>query len=242
MLRKVYSECDHVFVPSEKAKKILVDELGISASKVSVIYNGFDENLFKPIDKMVARQMLSLPQHKKILLNVAALVPVKGHKYLLKAMSIVSRARDDVVLVIIGDGALRKELERDVDALGLKDKVIIAGPKPHKEIPLWMNAADVFVLSSISEGNPTVMFEALSVGLPFVGTSVGGIPEIIKHGEYGLLAKPRDAEDLASKIIEALDTKWDRTKIIEYAKQFSWSNIARKVLNVYNNLIEHNQT
>lgn len=76
-----------------------------------------------------------------------------------------------------------------------------------------MNACDVFILPSLSEGNPTVMFECLGCGKPFVGTKVGGIPEIINSEDYSLLCEPANPKELAEKILIALDKGWDNEKI-----------------------------
>ena len=73
----------------------------------------------------------------------------------------------------------------------------------------------------MGEGNPTVMFECLGCGKPFIGTKVGGIPEIIVSDDYGLLCEPANSEDLAEKILIALDKEWDEEKIRNYAKQFT---------------------
>ena len=95
------------------------------------------------------------------------------------------------------------------------------------------NVADLFVLPSLFEGNPTVMFEALGVGLPFIGTNVGGIPEIIISDEYGLLCEPANPKDLAENIMIGLNKEWNREKIMEYANQFTWENIANKTREIY---------
>lgn len=85
----------------------------------------------------------------------------------------------------------------------------LLGLKPYNELPLWMNAADIIFLPSINEGNPSVMFEAFGVGLPFIGTKVGGIPEVIISEDYGLLVESSNPTDLTEKIITALNKKWD---------------------------------
>lgn len=211
-----------------------IKELVAQRTNVYYVPNGFDKRKFYPISPTMARKKLNLPQNKKILLNVANMYsPVKGHKILLDAFSKVTKQRNDVLLVLVGDGRLRSQIEATIRNKGLRDKVILAGAKSHDEIPLWMNAADLFVLPSLSEGNPTVMFEALGVGLPFVGTAVGGVPEIITSEDYGLLCKPGDPQDLAEKILIALDKEWNREKIIKYAEQFTWGNIARQILKIY---------
>ena len=178
-----------------------------------------------------------MPLNKKIILNVANLVPIKGHRYLIEAMKNIIKVRDDAMLIIVGDGPLKKELENQIKKLGLDEYIKLVGAKPHDKIPVWMNAADLFVLPSLSEGNPTVMFEALGVGLSFVGTAVGGVPEIITSEDYGLLCPPADPECLAKKILIALEKDWDREKIRKYAEQFTWEEIARKTFEVYNGIV-----
>jgi len=224
---------NHIITVSNSNKEILLEKLNIPKDKISVIPNGFDPKLFHPMDQTLARKKLGLPLDKKIILNVASLVPIKGHEYLIQAMKKVVRQRKDVLLVIVGEGQLRGKLQQVVTQLELDKYVKFVGARPHHEIPLWMNAADIFVLPSLSEGNPTVMFEALGVGLPFVGTAVGGVPEIITSEDYGLLCEPANPKNLAEKILIALEKEWDREKIRKYAGQFTWKKIANKILEIY---------
>ena len=232
------NQTNHVITVSQSNKKILVEKLGVSENKLYVIPNGFNSKSFYPIiDKTNVKQKLNLPLDKKIVLNVANLHPVKGQRYLIEAVKEIVKHREDVLYIIIGDGMLRKDLKAQIKKLGLENYVKLAGPKPHDEIPLWMNTADLFVLPSLSEGNPTVMFEALGAGLPFVGTRVGGVPEIINSEDYGLLCESANPKDLAEKILIGLDKEWDREKILEYAKQFTWENIAKEIMEIYNKLL-----
>jgi len=224
---------NHVITVSGSNLRILTEKLGVPKERVSLIPNGFDGDLFRPMPREEVRAKLDLPREREIILTVGNLVPVKGHEYLIRAAERVVKERPNVLFVIVGSGPLRRKLESLVESLNLKGYFHFAGPRPHNEIPLWMNAADVFVLPSLSEGNPTVMFEALGVGLPFIGTTVGGVPEIIISDDYGLLCPPKDPECLAEKILIALDEEWDREKIRKYAEQFMWENISKKILGVY---------
>ncbi len=238
IIKNTLSAADHIITVSRKNLNILTSQLGIPTNKISIIPNGFSASLFKQINKTLARKKLNLPLDRKIILNVASLVPVKGHEYLIQAMGKIVRQRKNVLLVIVGDGSLKTKLRQMVKRLGLDEYVVFAGAKPHSEVPLWMNAADLFVLPSLSEGNPTVMFEALGVGLPFVGTAVGGVPEVITSEDYGLLCPPKDPDCLAEKILIALDKEWDRKKIKKYAEQFTWGKIAKQVLKIYERVLE----
>lgn len=233
-VKRTLESADHVITVSKSNFKTIVKKIGIPENSISVIPNGYDSNLFKPMDKLISRKKLNLPHDRTIILNVANLVPIKGHRYLIEAIKVVANNRDDILLVIVGDGILKKDLEKLIEKQKLNDHIQLVGAKPHQEIPLWMNACDIFVLPSLSEGTPTVMFEALGCGKPFIGTKVGGIPEIITSEKYGLIVEPASSEDLAEKILSALNMDWNAAEILQYAKQFTWGSIAKQIVNVYN--------
>jgi len=155
-----------------------IEKLNVE-TPVKVLLNGFRNDLFYPRDSNECKKALNLPFGKKIILTVGNLFEVKGHKYLIEAMQKVIKHRKDVLCIIVGSGKLKGKLERQIRKAALEDHVKLVGGRPHDEIPIWMNACDLFVLPSLSEGNPTVMFECLGCGKPFVGTKVGGEPEII---------------------------------------------------------------
>ncbi len=239
---------DKVFINTwSKADEIVrVKESDVSAfgrvhiplQNIVAIPNGYDSKKFHPIDAQKCRMTLNLPQDKKLILNVGNLYDeVKGHKYLIEAIPKIVTLREDILCVIVGAGKLRTALERQIRSLGLEDYIMLAGGKPHDEIPLWMNACDLFVLPSLNEGNPTVLPEALGCGKPFVGTRVGGVPEVIASDDYGLLVDPADPEDLAEKILVALDREWDREAILAYAERFTWENIAKEIMGVYEQVL-----
>lgn len=203
-----------------------------------VIPNGFRPNLFYPKNLEECKKILELPSGKKIILTVGNLVEIKGHKYLIGAMNEVVKHRKDVLCIIVGSGKLKSELTKQIKKSKLEDYVKLVGGKPHYEIPIWMNACDVFVLPSLNEGNPTVMFECLGCGKPFIGTKVGGEPEVITSEDYGYLTEPADPEEFAEKILIGLDREWDYEKISEYAEQFTWENTAEKTLDVYESVLK----
>jgi len=207
--------------------------------RVFSIPNGFSSS-FHRIDTMVARERLGLPQEVKILFTLGVLIKRKGFNFLIDAMEQICRHREDVLCYIGGAGEEKDNLQRQINKLQLGEKVHLLGLVPNDDLPLWMNACDLFVLPSLGEGNPTVMFEALGCGKPFIGTRVGGVPEIITSEVYGLLVEPADASDLAEKITMALNREWDREKILVYAQQFTWENIAKNIVDVYALVLESN--
>ena len=236
LARYVLSKADQVITVSQFNAKILLS-LGVSSKKLRVIYNGYDEQIFRPISLQEARKKLGLPLKKKILLSVGNLVNIKGHSYLVDAMSIILKKRSDVILIIVGSGRLEIKLRNAINRLGLNKKILLVGSKPHEEIPIWMNASDIFVLPSLSEGFPTVIPEAMACGKPIIGTKVGGVPEAIFHQDLGILVNPRNPEVLASAILEVLDKKWKPEIILHHAKRYSWNNLVKQILDVYREVL-----
>lgn len=205
------------------------------------IPNGYNDEVFKKMSKELCRKKLSLPENKKIIINIANyIVPHKNQINLLKSFKEVLKKRNDIILFLIGnDAGDQKRIERKIRELSLERSVVITGARPHSEIPLWMNAADLFVLPSYEEGNPTVMFEALGCGLPYVGTDVGGVGEIINCDDYGLIYKsPNDYVKLSKLIEKALKKDWDRYRIMKYSREFTWENLCKKIKNHYVELLK----
>ena len=214
-----------------------IEKLNVE-TPVKVLPNGFRNDLFYPRDSNECKKTLNLVFGKKIILTAGNLVKIKGHKYLIEAIQKIVKRRKDVLCIIVGGGELKGKLERQIRKAGLENHVKLVGGRPHDEIPIWMNACDLFVLPSLNEGNPTVMFECLGCGTPFVGTKVGGIPEIITSEDYGLLCEPANTEELAEKILTALDKEWDEENILRYTERFMWENIAGEIWRVYKEVLK----
>ncbi len=201
------------------------------------IPNGFNPRTFFAMDRSKALEILNLPKDRKIIFTFSNLIERKGFQYLIDSMNEIVKVRKDVLCFIGGSGLMKRKLEAKIQNLELQEYIKLIGYVPDDSINYWLNAADLFVLPSLSEGNPTVMFEALGTGLPFVGTRVGGVPEIITSEDYGLLCEPANPKDLAEKILIGLNKEWDREKILKYAQQFTWEKIAKETMGIYNELL-----
>ena len=205
--------------------------------RVYSIPNGFSP-AFHPIDTAVARERLGLPGDVKIVFSLGNLIQRKGFNYLIDAMEQICNQRDDVFCFIGGAGPERGSLQVQIDRLHLGEKVKLLGSVPSDILPLWMNACDLFVLPSLSESFGVVQIEALACGKPVVSARNRGSEEVVISDEYGLLVDPADPEDLAEKILVALDREWDRDAILEYAQRYTWENIAKKIMGVYTQILE----
>jgi len=231
--RNILKQADKIITTSRRNYNIITEKLDIPKKKIKIIKNGFNEKLFHPIKKEMARDKLLLPKNVKIILSIGNITEIKGHKYLIEAMNKIVLTRKNVLCIIIGKGSKLK-LERLVEKLDLANYVVINDNKSHEEIPLWINACDIFVLPSLDEGSPTVIPEALGCGKPVVATRVGGVPEIIQNKDIGLLVEKQDPESLSEGIQLAFKKRWDSEKIVGYAKQsYTWQQISRDILKVY---------
>jgi glycosyltransferase involved in cell wall biosynthesis len=180
-----------------------VAELGASADRVRVIYNGVNTSLFCPGDMLEARVRLGIDLKSLTVLFIGNLVHVKGLDILLDACGLLRNEGVEFTMYFIGQGEMRAALERQAAALGLANRIRMVGVKPHRELPDWFRAADIFVLPSRSEGVPNVLLEASACGTPYVASRVGGIPEIAHLGR-GELVPPEDFRALAAQMKQYL--------------------------------------
>jgi glycosyltransferase involved in cell wall biosynthesis len=173
--------------------------LGVDESRILVNYDGVDLSIFCPGSKAEARAKVGLSDGPPVVLFAGNLTPVKAIDVLLKAAQVLVREGSAIRLVLIGEGPLRPELERQAKDLGIADQVRFVGSLPWVELPDWYRSADVFCLPSHSEGVPTVLLEASACGTPWVASQVGGIPEIADIGISQLVA-PNRPEALADAL------------------------------------------
>ena len=219
--------CDQVLAVSKALKRDIVEELRVPAQRVTVIPNGIEEDRFYPRDRNETRAALQLDREQQIVICVARLEPVKGVGTLIRAFARLVGGNQR--LVIIGDGAEMTHLRKLIEELGESERISLVGAKPHDEIPLWINAADLVVLSSISEGWPNVLMESFACGKPVVATRVGGVPEIVNSPSLGILADPGDVDDLARAIEGGLVRSWDSDTIRARIRGRSWAVVAEEL-------------
>lgn len=235
--------CDKMVAVSDKLRKRMLSVVK-GLNDISIIYNGADSDKFKPMPKEIAKRALGIDETNKIIMFIGNLIPVKGVNYLLEAFAQFMKDYRiaDAALYIIGDGREREYLTSLAGSLDIKEKVFFLGRKPHVEIPLWLNIADILVLPSISEGFPTIIPEAMMSGVPIVASNVGGISEIITSGETGILTEPGDIEHITKGIKFLLDDSMTRKKIIisamEKSQKYTWENNALEYMKVYGKLLD----
>lgn len=232
---------DKVVAVSDQLQTRLIEQVHFPASKVLTIVNGINTDQFAPRPEQPGlRQSLSIPDNAKIVGTVGRLQEVKDHLSFIKAFELVNQRLPNTVLMLVGDGSLRPQLEAYVADHNLKGRVIFAGLR--QDIPEMLNLLDLFVLSSLSEGTCVSLLEAMASGLPAVVTDVGGNPSIVTHGVNGLVVEPRDIEQLANAIVELLTDEPRYARMSENARQrmvadFSSRRMMEKYNEIYSDLL-----
>lgn len=215
-----------VFAVSEALKNDIV-RLGVDASHVVVIPNGIDIEKFPLRSRATARQLTGLPPDGRFVVCVSRLSQEKGVDVLLDAAARMSTRAARIV--IVGDGPDESALRARVQRLGIADRVIFAGARPHDEVPAWISSADVAVLSSRKEGYPNALVEYLACGRPAVATRVGGVPEILTSETLGIMVPPEDPDALAQALDVALARSWDENAIAEVGRARDWNAVAADI-------------
>ncbi len=176
---------------------------GFPRHKMSVIDNGIQLDRYRPADDRAAiRTRLQLDPARRYIGNIARFHPVKDQAMLLHAFAAVAAARADVNLLLVGDGALRGDLEELVRSLGLESRVHFLGIRA--DVPEILRALDVFALTSLSEAASLTLLEAMASAVPVVVTAVGGNPELVRHGVDGLHVPRGDAGATACALLQIL--------------------------------------
>jgi len=219
--------------------KATAKKMPLISSRIKVIYNGIES--FRTIPKVSARKKLC-PQnkHKIWIGTIAELHPNKGLDILIKSFDRFWTKNKDASLVIVGDGVWREKIEKQIEKLGLNDRVFLTGNI--EGASTYLKAFDLFVLASRTEAMPYVILEAGMANVPIIATSVGGVPEIITSLENGILVRSENYQELAnalqyavehSKEMKAMSKKLHK-KVNE---EFSQKNSMRSIIKEYEKFI-----
>ncbi len=242
LLNKVLDYAD-IIIATTKAYADESKFLRRYKDKITLIPNGINISEFKiGASKEECRNKLGLSVDKKIILFLGSLVPYKGPDILLKAFSTMKKEIPDVELVFAGRGAMQDKLEKLSNKLNIEKNVKFAGFVEEDLKPFYYKAADIFCLPSTNMGESfgIVNLEAMACGIPIISSKLGGIPDIVKDMENGMLVKPGDPESLADALLFLLENEDIRKKMgndgRKKVEEYSWEKIAEKTEKIYEKL------
>jgi glycosyltransferase involved in cell wall biosynthesis len=181
--------------------------------------------------------------------SLARLYVTKGLAYMLEAIVKVRRVHPTTVFHVHGEGPLREELLAYASELGLDGNQIFVGAfTDRKDLSRIMAQTDIFAMSSVLEGQPLSLVEAMAYACPIVATTVGGIPELIKDSVNGLLCQPRDPDSLASKICMLIEDPELRTRLGREARKsyeagpFQAAAVCNRFNSIYHDALRQDQS
>jgi glycosyltransferase involved in cell wall biosynthesis len=233
----------HFAAVSNSVREYLMKYGNIRDDRITVIYNGIDtqRNQGKVVSSKTGfRERIGLASSDYVVTSVGRLIPEKGFNHLIREFKIFSGKNTNAKLVICGIGPCADELKKQVNSLGIGNRIVFLDNK--QDLPELFNASDCFVLSSRKEGFGLVLLEAMMSGLPVIGSNAGGIPEIVSNEVDGLIFNLRISGDLAhaldrlysDKNLSTFLANAGRKKALE---QFNVSVTSKKYEELYRTLL-----
>jgi glycosyltransferase involved in cell wall biosynthesis len=203
--RLLRGRTDGAIAVSHSTREFLVKERFVPAERVRLIWNGAPLDEFAPVPRERAwrvRRELGLAEDALVVGTIGRLNAQKGHRFLVDAATRVLSRFPTARVLIAGDGDLMGALREQAASLGLEGRVVLAGHRT--DVPDLLGALDVFCISSLYEGTPLALFEAMASGKAIVSTSVDGCREVLEDGVTAVLVPPSDAAALASALERVL--------------------------------------
>lgn len=239
---------DRVIVVSELVKHEIVDRLKVTnSSKCVVVPLGFELDRFLACEghRGLFRKELGVAPDTLLVGIVGRLVPIKNHAIFLKAAKIIlyKSADKNIKFVIIGDGECAIELKKEAERQGFEDKVIFTGWK--RDLVSVYADLDIVALTSLNEGTPVSIIEAMACAKPVVATDVGGVGDVVTDGRSGFLVKSNDADGLADRLIELLADKGKRERFGLCGREsvrtkYSKSRLVEDIEKLYDECLKEN--
>lgn len=214
------SNADKVITVS-RALKEKMHGFGVLDSRVTVVYNGVDKQLFYP-------EAVNPQEH--YLLYVGNLKSDKGVLDLIEAYNRYRQNGGKQRLKVIGAGAEANRMQGMIAQYQLQDEIDMLGAMPHDRVAQYLRSADALVLPSYHEGVPNVLLESAACGIPVLATGVGGIPEIVLEGKTGILVEPGNIDQLANGMMQVTERSlWHSEDIVTHAQNYDWAKNIQQV-------------
>jgi len=224
------------FICASEAIRHMLIEQGVAPTDAITVHEGIDLAHVDAAPPVNVHEMFWLPHKAPLVGNIGALVPHKGQRYLIEAATMVVREVPDARFLILGEGELKAALEKQIAEAALNKHVLLAGFRP--DVLSILKGFDLFVMPSVTEGLGTSLLDGMACAKPIVASRVGGIPEVVRHGETGLLVPPKDSRDLAASIIRllldpALAARFAQAGLARVREKFSLERMVDGTLAVY---------
>ena len=243
-----YKYCDRIVSVTDKLRDEIVRLYSIPQDKIFVINNGANTDLFKPMDQEQAKKELGLENSKKYICFVGHLAAWQGVEFLIYASPLILEKHPEVRFLVVGDGVMKNKLLKITSELRLSDKFIFTGRVPYESVPLYINASEICVAPFIKRRNSKIglsalkTYEYLACGKPMVASSIPGVKDLIEFSGGGITVNPENPGELATAILGLISDESTRAILGEKGRKYvvenhSWNSVARKILEVCNDII-----
>lgn len=235
-IRKAFRQADKILTPGPHLQKLAKEKLGVIAT---VIPNAIDQSeIFEAESELKQRY-----EGKYVILSVSRLLGSKGIDLNIQAIHDLQAKFDHLHYIIVGDGPEKERLQQLVVDLAIEDSVEFVGWQPHNKAMEYMSICDIFSLPSWQETFGLVYLEAMAHGKPIIGCRGQGVDGIVKEGETGLLAKPKDIDSLVEALNFLLDHPKEAHAMGELARKlvlenYTWEKSAEKTIRVYEEVLD----
>lgn len=235
-----------VIAVTPRIKEVLVAEYSIETDKITIIPNGANVDLFKPMDTNQARRQLNLSGTDYFVTFIGMLAAWQGVEYLIRSAPYILKGYPEGKFLIVGDGPMKEELIKVAKNIGVSDSIIFTGMFPYDKVPLYINASDVCVVPKkpmASGYSPLKLYEYMACEKPVVATRTGGF-EILEDNNAGLLVNPENLQEFAEAIIKLLQDPELRKQMGDNGRKYvvenhSWESVARRVGEVCQQALEN---
>lgn len=222
-----------IIVPSLYVKNI-VSQWGVKQDRINVVYNAPKEAAALNLSKEEAKEKIGAKGD--IIVSIGRLAPEKGFDTIISVLPDLLIENSDFKLLVVGEGEKRRDLELKIQELNLSNSVVMTGQVPSQDIPLYLKAADIFILDSQGEGLSHVILEAMQMGTPIIASRHGGNIELIEDSFNGFLVEYNNHNELTEAILELWQDKELQQKFVrnsyEKIKSFNWNDLVEKTLTI----------
>lgn len=243
IFRYLIRSVDSIVTVTPGIRREIIKKYDVQSNRISVIENGANVNLFRPMDQKICREKLGLNKKAKYVCFVGNLAPWQGIEYLIKSSSLIVEKEANARFIIIGYGVIDETLRGMVNDINMSDRFLFTGRTPYEKVPLFINASNVCVAPFIRARNekiglsPLKIYEYLACGKPVVASDIEGVGTFLREAKSGIAVEPENHEELAESILRLLQNEDISKEMGEKGREIvtqkhSWDTAAKKVMEV----------
>ncbi len=227
-------------IPGKQYKSILPENLTFP-KHTSVLSPGVDILRYFPRESLTARKKLGLPTDRRLLLYLGDCAPNDGLNYIIDAMELLNPRHNDLSLIVLGNGPLLTAAKRKVQKLGIEESILFYEHFHYEELPIWLNAVDLFLYPNPHFGGPVPILQAMACGTPVIAAKFDGIREFLPGKDLGAIVNQRDTNAWVDQIENGLEKVWNEYDLVTRAKKHNLHKQTATLNRCYKQVLQSNE-